>query len=249
MSQAHTGCLWTSGRGCSRIGNVPRTEQYGLVFDGELPPMRSLRTAWLLALFLGFSGADRFYLHKPGTGTLKLLTLGGAGIWWLIDLFRITNEYAADGASMPLAGTNSLRRGLRLASTVLVVTLAGAVVCVSAAPVTGTVTATVAAINAVLHPAPPPPVKEWVTVAEASGTKPPGPLVTLTGRLHIEYSFTGAAVAYLQPVKGPALTVLSLAKAGAGAIGISLAPGTYALIVSTTGAVWHLTAQEYRPSG
>ena len=140
---------------------MPRTEQYGLVFDGELPPMRSLRTAWLLALFLGFSGADRFYLHKPVTGTLKLLTLGGAGIWWLIDLFRITNEYAADGASMPLAGTSTpCDAACVLApSTALVVTLAGAVVCVSAAPVTGTVTATVAAINAVLHPAPPPPVK------------------------------------------------------------------------------------------
>jgi hypothetical protein len=148
-----------------------------------------------------------------------------------------------------LAGTNSLRRSLRLASTVLVIALAGAVVWVSAAPVTGTVTGTAAAMNALLHPAPPPPVKEWVTVAEASGTKPPGPVVTLTGRLHIEYAFTRAAVAYLQPVKGPALTVLSLAKAGAGAIGISLAPGTYALIVSTTGSVWHLTAQEYRLPG
>ena len=29
--------------------------------------------------------------------------------------------------------------------------------------------------------------------------KPPGALVTLTGRLHIEYTFTGAAIAYLQP--------------------------------------------------
>ena len=120
---------------------------------------RSLRTAWLLALFLGFTGADRFYLRRPVTGTLKLLTLGGVGIWWLIDLFRITKEYAADGASMPLAGTNSLRRGLRLASTVLVAALAGAVVCVSAAPVTGTVTATVTAVNALLNPAPPPPIE------------------------------------------------------------------------------------------
>ncbi len=229
--------------------NVPLTEQYGLVFDGDLPPMRSLRTAWLLALLLGFTGADRFYLHKPVTGTLKLLTLGGAGIWWLIDLFRITNEYAADGACMPLAGTNSLRRDLRLTSTILVVALAGAVVCVSAAPVAGTVTATVTAVNALLHPAPPPPVKEWITVAEASGTKPPGPLVTLTGRLHIEYTFAGPAVAYLQPSKGPALTVLSLVKASAGAIGVTLAPGTYTLIVSTTGTVWHLTAEEYRLPG
>ncbi|MDR7081562.1 hypothetical protein J2X01_000839 [Arthrobacter ginsengisoli] len=228
---------------------MPLTDHYGLFFDGDLPPMRSLRTAWLLALFLGFTGADRFYLHKPVTGTLKLLTLGGAGIWWLIDLFRITEQYAADGASMPLAGTNALRRGLRVASIVLVAALVGAAIGVSAAPVTGTVTATATAVDALLHPAPPPPTKEWITVAEASGTKPPAPLVTITGRLHIEYTFTGPAVAYLQPVNGPALTVLSLVKAGAGAIGVPLAPGTYTLIVSTTGAIWHLTAQEYRLPG
>jgi hypothetical protein len=229
--------------------NVPPTEPYGLFFEGDLPPMRSLRTAWLLSVCLGFTGADRFYLRRPVTGLLKLLTLGGAGIWWLIDLFRITKEYAADGVSMPLAGTNTLRRRLRLASTVLTAALIGTVICVSAAPVTGTATATVAAVNAVLNPAPPPPVKEWVTVAEASGTKPPGPVLTLTGKLHVEYAFTGPAVAYLQPAQGPALTVLSLAKAGAGAIGVALAPGTYTLIVSTTGTLWHLTAEEYRLPG
>ena len=65
----------------------------------------------------------------------------GLGIWWIIDLFRITNEYAADGASMPLAGTNALRRGLRVASAVLVAALAGVLICVSAAPIAGTVTA------------------------------------------------------------------------------------------------------------
>ena len=229
--------------------NVPPTEQYGLFFQGDLPPMRSLRTAWLLALFLGFTGADRFYLRRPLTGTLKLLTLGGAGLWWLIDLFRVTKECAADGASMPLAGTNSLRRGLRLASTVLVVTFAGAVICVTAAPVAGTATAFVTAMNALLNPAPPPPMKEWVTVAEASGTKPPGLVVTVTGKLHVEYTFTGPAVVYLQPAKGPALTVLSLVKAGAGAIGVALPPGTYTLIVSTTGTSWTLKAEEFRLPG
>jgi hypothetical protein len=226
--------------------NVSTNEHYGLVFEGEPPPMRSLRTAWLLALCLGFAGADRFYLRRPVTGTLKLLTLGGFGIWWLIDLFRITKENAADGASMPLAGPNSLRRDLRVASTIVAATLVGAVICVTAAPATGIITATVTAMNVLLNQAPPHPAKEWVTVAEASVTKPPGPLVTLTGRLHIEYTFTGPAVAYLQPATGPAITILSQVKGGAGAIGVALAPGTYTLIISTTGTIWHLTAQEYR---
>jgi hypothetical protein len=228
---------------------MPPALQYGHFFERDLPPRRSLRTAWLLALFLGFTGADRFYLRRPGTGFLKLLTLGGAGIWWLIDLFRITKEYAADGASVPLAGTDSLRRGLRLASTVLVAALAGVVVYVTAVPVTGTVAATVTAVNALLSPASPPPMKEWVTVAKASSTKTVEPVVTVTGKLHVEYAFTGPAVVYLQPVKGPALTVLSMVKPGAGAIGVTLPPGTYTLTVSTTGTSWRLKAEEFRVPG
>ena len=42
--------------------------------------------AWLYALFLGFFGGDRFYLGKIGTGILKLITVGGLGLWWAIDL-------------------------------------------------------------------------------------------------------------------------------------------------------------------
>lgn len=38
-----------------------------------------------LALFFGFLGLDRFYLGKIKTGILKLITLGGFGIWWCID--------------------------------------------------------------------------------------------------------------------------------------------------------------------
>jgi hypothetical protein len=235
----------------SRVQNLdmPLTEQDGLVFVRDLPPRRSLRTAWLLALFLGFTGADRFYVRKPVTGCLKLLTLGGAGIWWVIDLFRITREDAADGASVPLVGTAPLRRSLRLASTVLTAAVAGGVIYLTAAPVTGTVAATVTALDALLNPTPPPPAKEWVTVAEASGTKPPGPVVTVTGKLHIEYAFPGPAVVFLQPAKGPALTILSLAKGGAGATGVTVFPGTYKLTVSAAGTSWRLKAEEFRVPG
>lgn len=41
--------------------------------------------ALILSFFAGFVGADRFYLGKVATGILKLITVGGFGIWWAID--------------------------------------------------------------------------------------------------------------------------------------------------------------------
>lgn len=43
----------------------------------------------IFTTMFGYFGVDRFYLGKIGTGILKLLTLGGFGLWVLID-FIIT---------------------------------------------------------------------------------------------------------------------------------------------------------------
>lgn len=43
----------------------------------------------LLGLFLGSLGVHRFYVGKIGTGILQLITLGGCGVWTLIDVIMI----------------------------------------------------------------------------------------------------------------------------------------------------------------
>ena len=45
--------------------------------------------AFFLCLFLGGLGIHRFYLGYPLIGVLQIITLGGLGIWILIDLIRI----------------------------------------------------------------------------------------------------------------------------------------------------------------
>ena len=43
----------------------------------------------ILCLLLGGFGAHRFYVGKPLTAILMILTLGGVGIWALMDLIII----------------------------------------------------------------------------------------------------------------------------------------------------------------
>ena len=56
----------------------------------------------LLSIFLGELGVDRFYLGKVGTGILKLITLGGLGVWWLIDIIFTIAGTATDKQGLPV---------------------------------------------------------------------------------------------------------------------------------------------------
>jgi hypothetical protein len=52
---------------------------------------------FLLCFFLGVFGAHRFYAGKIGTGVLQLVTLGGLGIWSLVDLIFLVTGNFRDG--------------------------------------------------------------------------------------------------------------------------------------------------------
>ena len=43
----------------------------------------------VICFFLGCLGIHRFMVGKVGTGVLMIITIGGLGIWTLIDFIRI----------------------------------------------------------------------------------------------------------------------------------------------------------------
>ena len=60
-------------------------------------------TLFLLTFFVGVLGVHRFYVGKIGTGFLMLLTLGGLGVWFLVDLILVvTGQFTnKDGEKIP----------------------------------------------------------------------------------------------------------------------------------------------------
>lgn len=73
-------------------------------------PPKDFVVAWLLALFLGFLGVDRFYRGFIGLGILKLVTCGGAGLWALVDVLLLVFTGGRDSTGQQLAGYEKYKK-------------------------------------------------------------------------------------------------------------------------------------------
>jgi hypothetical protein len=81
-------------RECPHCGAQQFDVRSGALARSDLPSDKRALTTGLLCLLFGVFGAHRFYVGKYFTGFLMLFTLGGLGIWMLIDMIMlITGQF------------------------------------------------------------------------------------------------------------------------------------------------------------
>ena len=61
---------------------------------------KSFVATLILCILFGWLGVHRFYVGKTGTGILMLLTLGGLGIWNLVDTIMIAVQTFKDSKGL-----------------------------------------------------------------------------------------------------------------------------------------------------
>jgi hypothetical protein len=82
------------------MGGMPGA--MGAMVPGAGGPPKQFMITLLLALFAGGFGAHRFYTGHILFGVIQLFTVGGCGIWTLIDIIMIVTGKYTDSQGRPL---------------------------------------------------------------------------------------------------------------------------------------------------
>ena len=72
-------------------------QQLDLMSDKQIFMINSVdfkdpTVALVFSVLVGVLGIDRFYIGDTGLGVLKLITGGGLGVWWFVDMFVISDK-------------------------------------------------------------------------------------------------------------------------------------------------------------
>lgn len=110
------------------VSMPPRAEYFGTPYIAPTESPKNWTLTFLLCLFLGWIGAHRFYTGHYIVGLIQFFTMGGFGIWWLIDLVLILTGVYRDTRGLPLSGRRFGKRAAIVFAAVVLFVCIGACV-------------------------------------------------------------------------------------------------------------------------
>ncbi len=240
-------------RWSNRLTAAARARSAGKARTDPVPEVRLIdfRRPWALSLLAGFFGVDRFYLRRPVSGLVKLLTLGGAGFWWAADVLALALGSAVDGGGHPLAG----RRGHRAAALGVSLVVILTVFALASGPALTLLRAgagsAMTALSSVLPTREPPP--RWTEVAALAGgpgRPAPEPFTLAGGAARIKYTLDGPGFIYLlaegtDGVPDGEEPLISRLEAGSGTHTQRVDPGEWTLVVLPAETRWTATIDRF----
>lgn len=93
----------------SIVSNLPEEKRIEFVSKYNNRAHNPLVLFGINVFYLGMLGVDRFVLGQTLLGILKLITLGGLGIWILIDCFLIGSATRRKNIEIATAVADSLK--------------------------------------------------------------------------------------------------------------------------------------------
>ena len=103
--EVHTRCMGEFNKNPDKYGRKAKekTENQVQVPSNSEPSDKDFVITLLICVFLGGLGVHRFFVDKMGTGALMLVTFGGLGIWWIIDIILIVTSSFEDSEGRVIA--------------------------------------------------------------------------------------------------------------------------------------------------